>query len=93
MLFVQARTLTKIWVSPEDPGYRFPDQISDIEYVVREVKNVSQLSYTKQLRDYVAIAQREGYTFELIVRKDTKLSIPLQNAINRGEIILRRELL
>ncbi|MFB0537482.1 MAG: putative toxin [Anaerolineae bacterium] len=69
--------------------FRVPDQVDKAVGVVREVKNVARLSYTRQLRDYSLWAQREGYTFELIVRQTTRLSGPLQAAIERGEIIQR----
>lgn len=76
-----------------NPGkYRIPDQLLRQKLLITEVKNAAVVSYTKQLRDYAAIAQREGYTFELIVRKATRLSKPLQAAVDRGHIILRRVL-
>ncbi len=69
--------------------FRVPDQVDRAARVVREVKNVVRLSYTSQLRDYALWAQQEGYAFELTVRQTTRLSRPLQEAIERGEIILR----
>lgn len=51
--------------------FRVPDQVDKAAEVVREVKNVARLSYTRQLRDYALWAQQQGYTFELIVRKTT----------------------
>ena len=50
---------------------------------------VSYLSYTNQLRDFVAYAQQENLTFELTVRNGTKLSGPLQQAIAAGQITLK----
>jgi RHS repeat-associated protein len=67
--------------------YRVPDELDPVAGVLREVKNVSKLSYTSQLRDYAAYAQQQGYTFELVTRQGTELSGPLQAAIERGEII------
>jgi hypothetical protein len=69
--------------------FRVPDQLDDTAQILREVKNVARLSYTKQLRDYALYAQQKGYTFELITRQTTQLSGPLRAAIERGEIIWR----
>ena len=41
-------------------GYRVPDILDEAARVVGEVKNVKSLSYTQQLRDYVAYARRNG---------------------------------
>ena len=68
---------------------RIPDALDNVNLVLIEVKNVSRLSYIKQLQDFHLWAQQKGYTFELYVRQSTELSGPLQNAIDRGEIILR----
>ena len=65
---------------------RIPDFKSDELNILAESKNVANLSYTQQLRDYVDIATRMGTTLELYVRQDTHLSGPLQEAINNGLI-------
>ena len=70
--------------------YRIPDVLNEFENVIGEVKNVRSLSYTNQLRDYVAYSQQQGYTFELMVRQNTQLSGPLQQAVDSGLISLRR---
>jgi hypothetical protein len=44
--------------------------------VIGEVKNVGSLSYTRQIRDFVAYAKQNGLRFELTVRQSTKLSRP-----------------
>jgi len=73
-----------------NPGrYRVPDVFDPRAGVIGEVKNVGSLSYSSQLRDYAAIAQREGYRFDLFVRRSTDLSGPLQRAIAGGNINLR----
>ncbi|MFN8482990.1 MAG: putative toxin [Anaerolineae bacterium] len=74
--------------------YRVPDEIINAEKLIREVKNVSELSYTKQLRDYVLWAKQKGYTFELLVRENggTSLSQPLIDARNNGDLIIREVL-
>lgn len=69
-------------------SYRVPDGLTDTAII--EVKNVSKLSYTNQLRDYVAWAKHKGLRFELYVRESTQLSKPLQEAVDRGDIILIR---
>lgn len=58
--------------------------------LIGEVKNVYRLSYTDQLKDFVAFAQQEGYDFVLYVREETKLSGPLQELVKAGAIILER---
>jgi hypothetical protein len=71
-------------------AYRIPDELNSS--VIGEVKNVSSLSYTSQLRDFEAYAQHEGLTFNLYVRGSTTLSGPLQDAVNAGDINLIRNL-
>jgi predicted double-glycine peptidase len=66
---------------------RVPDSVT--ENILTEVKNVRSLNFTSQLRDYSNFAQSQGLRFELYVRSNTKLSRPLQNAINQGTIIRR----
>jgi len=70
-------------------AYRVPDGLNHTTRVISEVKNVSSLSYTEQLRDFVLWAQANNYTFELWVRSTTTLSGPLQQAISSGHIVLR----
>ena len=57
-----------------------------------EVKNVSSLSYTSQLRDFAAYAKQEGLQFNLYVRGSTQLSEPLREAVKNGTINLIRSL-
>jgi hypothetical protein len=63
---------------------RVPDYIDRL--VLKEVKNVAKLGYTKQIKDYLAIAQSRNVPFELWVRPSTQLSTPLSRAIARGDI-------
>ena len=67
---------------------RIPDGINDELRTLSEIKNVQSLSFTQQLRDYLDHARNIGYQFKLYVRPNTTLSGPLQDAINRGDIIL-----
>lgn len=68
----------------------FPDEITDA--ALTEVKNVRRLSFTKQLRDYAAYTQGKEIPFFLVTRPGTKLSGPLQRAIDDGLIIHRPKL-
>ena len=67
--------------------YRIPDGLSST--TLTEVKNVSRLSYTQQLRDFNLHAQKYGLRFELFTRPNTKLSGPLMEQIRSGNIILK----
>ena len=67
---------------------RFPDNFDESANVLTEVKNVKSLSYTQQLRDYAAYAQQNGVTFNLYVRPSTRLSGPLLQAKDAGQIIV-----
>ncbi|MDZ7578228.1 MAG: putative toxin, partial [Candidatus Nanopelagicales bacterium] len=69
---------------------RIPDGIN--KAAVSEVKNVQNLSYTRQLRDYADYASQNGLRFDLYVRggeSPTTLSRPLEAAVQSGEISLR----
>jgi Restriction endonuclease fold toxin 7 len=71
-------------------AYRIPDELNSS--VLGEVKNVSRLSYTSQLRDFAAYASGNGLRFNLYVRGGTQLSGPLQQAVDSGAINLFRNL-
>lgn len=60
--------------------------------IIGEVKNVKKLSYTSQMRDFVAYAHTNNFTFTLIVRKGTTFSKPMQRAIQEHGIIVQRTL-
>ena len=60
------------------------------ETVLTEVKNVANLSYTQQLRDFGAYAAENGLRFDFWVRANTQLSQPLLDAIDSGLINLRK---
>ena len=48
-------------------AYRIPDGLDVVNEVLAEVKNYSgTLSYTRQLRDFVAWSQANGYTMHLV---------------------------
>lgn len=56
--------------------------------MLSEVKNVSSLSFTRQLRDFADFAQQTGRQFDLYVRRSTRLSGPLKDAVQEGRINL-----
>ena len=66
---------------------RIPDGVNDV--ALSEIKNVAKQSFTKQLRDFSAIAKSEGLQFELYVRSTTKLTGPLLEQIHKKNIILK----
>jgi hypothetical protein len=70
-------------------NYRIPDELLQDEKILREIKNVKSQSFTNQLKDFNAWAKENGYKFILEVRPGAKLSGPLQDAINKGDIILK----
>jgi RHS repeat-associated protein len=67
--------------------YRIPDGLSPT--TLTEVKNVSRLNYTRQLRDFNLHSQKYDLKFELFTRPNTRLSGPLMDQISNGNIILR----
>lgn len=74
----------RIWINGRG---RIPDGLTNT--VLTEVKNVQSLSLTRQLRDFLDFAQKTGRRFDLYVRAETRLSGPLQDAIEQGKIYLR----
>jgi RHS repeat-associated protein len=70
-------------------NYRIPDVLDRAVGVIGEVKNVQNLSYTSQIRDFVSYGQQAGLRFELIVRPTTQITAPLQEAVSQGNIFLR----
>ena len=71
-----------------ESGWRFPDNIDTKKRILTEVKNRKKLDFDEQLQDYLYWCLDKGYTFKLVVRKTTKLSGPLQKAIDSGYIVL-----
>ena len=58
--------------------------------VIGEVKNVAELRYTNQLRDFVLYAQKYGYRFDLYLRQGAVISDELEQLVRAGEIVLTR---
>ena len=69
--------------------YRTPDGLSHADRVLQEVKNVKELDYRSQIKDFVAYTQGEGYRYELFVRSTTRFSSALQDLIDEGIIYVR----
>jgi len=53
---------------------------------ISEVKNVKSLSNTRQLRDFLDLAKQRGLRMDLYTRRDTTLSRPLRDLIDRALI-------
>ena len=70
--------------------YRVPDELTLVS--LREIKNATSVSNTKQLRDFLEYTQMTERTFILEVREGTKLTKPLQRLVDEGLIELRRTL-
>jgi RHS repeat-associated protein len=76
----------------ETASYRIPDVLDHEAGIIGEIKNVERLAYTSQLRDFVAYAKQRassGFRFVLQTRPATKLSGPLKQAVDDGDIILQ----
>jgi hypothetical protein len=74
---------------------RIPDGIDDSRGAIQEVKNAKRQGLTRQINDSIDIVKGRGYTFEIIVRRTTKISKPLQKAVNasKGNIrVIRRKM-
>jgi hypothetical protein len=70
--------------------YRIPDELLRDQKILREIKNVGKLSYTKQIRDFNAWAKKYGYKFILQVRLGAKISGTILEEIEKGNIILKQ---
>lgn len=64
---------------------RIPDGI--LEAVsLNEVKNVSKQGLTAQLRDYLQFSRENNLQFNLYTNEETKITQPLQDLIDAGEL-------
>ena len=68
-----------------EPGTEVIPDLAE-ELGIAEVKNVAYQALTKQITDYILIAQSLGLPFYLITRLDTVLSAPLMEQIELGNI-------
>ncbi len=69
-------------------AYRIPDELT--ETMLKEVKNVAELSFDSQIQDSLHYAMETGRDFVLVVRagNGTHLTPQLQRAVDAGWIIL-----
>jgi hypothetical protein len=68
----------------------FPDAVDENLGVMVEIKNVSKLSYTSQIRNYSQYAKENQMQLVLVVRHDTQFSTPLDTAIADNHIQVLR---
>lgn len=71
-------------------GHRVPGILDEATRGIWEVKNVKSLWYPAQFRDDVAHVGANGMRFDLYVRESTRLTGPLQQAVDDGLINLIR---
>jgi hypothetical protein len=81
------RNTSRIPSATRTAAYRIPDGLTAT--TLTEVKNVGNLGLTSQLRDFAAYARERGLQFELVVRKDTELTRPLQEFIRENSVHVR----
>jgi RHS repeat-associated protein len=67
--------------------YRIPDILTPT--TIGEVKNVANLSMTRQLTDFYLYSKNTSRQFILYTRPNTTFSGTLQNLINNGDIIVK----
>ncbi|MFH0736283.1 MAG: putative toxin [bacterium] len=72
------RSLTKT------ADYRIPDGLTPT--TLTEVKNVKNLSLTRQIKDFQMFSEQKGLTFDLFTRPSTIFSKPLRDLIDKGLI-------
>jgi RHS repeat-associated protein len=81
------RNTSRIASLTRTAAYRIPDGLT--ETTLSEVKNVSRLGRSNQLRDFAAHSSQQGFNFDLYIRADTKLTGPLQQFILDNKINIR----
>lgn len=79
---------TRVQSATNPQKYRIPDGLTNT--TLTEVKNVRYQSWTSQLRDYSAIAQRDGLGFNLLINSGARLSGPLGKAFDEGLVNILR---
>jgi hypothetical protein len=68
---------------------RYPDGINQTLGTLSEVKNVSRLHFSSQLKAYVAYSQANGLKFHLYIRTSTKLTAPFADLEAAGVINIK----
>jgi len=69
-------------------NYRIPDSLTGSTLL--EVKNVSYLSYTSQVKDFLLYSESKGLSFELVVRENTVLSNTIRSLVTEGRVVIVR---
>jgi RHS repeat-associated protein len=69
-------------------NFRIPDFWDRSTNTIYEVKNVSELAFTSQIRDMALWAAENGGTFQLWVRNGAQLTPQMQQAVNQGLVQL-----
>ena len=59
------------------PPYRIPDVLDKATKALGEIKSSKYLSDSGNLKEFITFAKKEGFSFNLYVRPDTRLSKPL----------------
>lgn len=67
---------------------RIPDDIDDVAEEVIEVKNVNNQGLTQQVKDSKQIADDQDYTLRIVVDERTKISGPLKEMQEKGDIVI-----
>lgn len=62
-----------------------PDGIIE-SVALSEVKNVSRQGLTSQIRDYLQFSKDNNLRFDLYTNEETRISTPLQDIIDAGDI-------
>jgi RHS repeat-associated protein len=71
---------------------RIPDEFDPAAGIIGEVKNVKYQYLSTQLKDDLSYAQTNGWQFNLYVNSSTRLSGPLQDLVDSGDINLIRNI-
>ncbi len=69
--------------------YRIPDRLTSTTLELEEIKNVTHLSLTQQIKDFYLYSQQKGLQMILYTRPTTTFSAPLQKLIDNGSILVK----
>jgi hypothetical protein len=67
--------------------YRVPDILSDA-YLI-EVKNVKYQRFSNQIKDFLAFCRETNRCLVIFIRKDTRVSVEIEELIAGGEITIQ----
>ncbi|WP_156300411.1 two-partner secretion domain-containing protein [Streptobacillus canis] len=80
---------TKIESITKTAKSRIPDELLNDKKILREIKDVSKLRYTNQIKDFNLWAKKNGYKFILEIRNGNELNSELLKEIEKGNIIFK----